>query len=81
MSGTAVIPVVHGGEDVNPAISVSELTKRYGEIEAVRGIDFEVAARRDLRLPRPERGGQVRHDQDPVHPGGPDLGFRQGRRA
>ena len=25
------------------AISVSELTKRYGEIDAVRGIDFEVA--------------------------------------
>ena len=29
---------------VTPAISVSELTKNYGEIEAVRGIDFEVAA-------------------------------------
>jgi len=28
---------------VTPAISVSALTKRYGEIEAVRGIDFEVA--------------------------------------
>jgi ABC-2 type transport system ATP-binding protein len=29
---------------VTPAISVSELTKKYGEIEAVAGIDFEVAA-------------------------------------
>jgi len=29
---------------VTPAVSVSALTKRYGEIEAVRGIDFEVAA-------------------------------------
>ena len=29
---------------MTPAISVSELTKRYGEIDAVRGIDFEVAA-------------------------------------
>ena len=28
---------------MTPAISVSELTKRYGEIDAVRGIDFEVA--------------------------------------
>jgi ABC-2 type transport system ATP-binding protein len=28
---------------VTPAISVSALTKRYGEIEAVRGIDFEVS--------------------------------------
>ena len=26
------------------AISVSALTKKYGEIEAVRGIDFAVAA-------------------------------------
>ncbi len=26
-------------------ISVAGLTKRYGEIEAVRGIDFEVAER------------------------------------
>ena len=29
---------------MTPAISVSALTKRYGEIDAVRGIDFEVAA-------------------------------------
>jgi ABC-2 type transport system ATP-binding protein len=29
---------------VTNAISVSALTKKYGEIEAVRGIDFEVAA-------------------------------------
>jgi ABC-type oligopeptide transport system ATPase subunit len=27
-----------------PAISVSKLTKKYGELEAVRGIDFEAAA-------------------------------------
>jgi ABC-2 type transport system ATP-binding protein len=27
---------------VTPAVSVSQLTKKYGEIEAVRGIDFEV---------------------------------------
>jgi ABC-2 type transport system ATP-binding protein len=27
---------------VTPAVAVSELTKKYGEIEAVRGIDFEV---------------------------------------
>ena len=29
---------------MTPAISVSALTKRYGEIEAVRGIDFEVSS-------------------------------------
>ena len=50
-----------------PAIAVSGLTKRYGEIEAVRGIDFEVAPRRDLRLPRPQRAGQVDDDHDAVH--------------
>ncbi|HEY4465954.1 MAG TPA: ATP-binding cassette domain-containing protein [Streptosporangiaceae bacterium] len=31
------------GEGERPAISVRELTKRYGQVEAVRGIDFEVA--------------------------------------
>jgi len=30
--------------EAREAISVSNLTKKYGEIEAVRGIDFEVAA-------------------------------------
>ena len=29
---------------MTPAISVSALTKKYGEIDAVRGIDFEVEA-------------------------------------
>jgi ABC-2 type transport system ATP-binding protein len=32
------------GAGRDPAISVSELTKRYGDLEAVRGISFEVAA-------------------------------------
>ena len=34
---------VAGGSDRPPAIEVSGLTKKYGDIEAVRGIDFEVA--------------------------------------
>ena len=29
---------------MTPAVSVSELTKKYGEVDAVRGIDLEVAA-------------------------------------
>jgi len=33
-------------------IEVSGLTKRYGEVEAVRGIDLAVRAQRDLRLAR-----------------------------
>src|SRR6195952_5019156 len=32
-----------GAEVDQPAVSVSGLTKRYGEVEAVRGIDLEVA--------------------------------------
>jgi ABC-2 type transport system ATP-binding protein len=34
---------VPSGDGERPAISVRELTKRYGQVEAVRGIDFEVA--------------------------------------
>ena len=48
-------------------IEARGLEKRYGDVEAVRGIDFEVARRRDVRLPRPERRRQVDDDQDPVH--------------
>ncbi len=36
--------VVADRTEARPAIRVSELTKTYGEIEAVRGIDFEVRA-------------------------------------
>jgi len=62
-----------------PVVQVTDLVKRYGEIEAVRGINFAVTGRGDLRFPRPERRGQVHHDQDPVHPREPLLGVREGR--
>ena len=38
---TAAAPRVPGTKD--PVISVSGLTKQYGEVQAVRGIDFDVA--------------------------------------
>jgi len=41
--GSAQAAPAGPGSARGTAISVSELTKRYGEIEAVRGIDFEVA--------------------------------------
>ena len=67
------------------AVAVQGLVKRYGELEAVRGIDFEVARRGDVRLPRPERGGQVDDDQHAVHAGAPErrlgAGGRPRRRA
>jgi ABC-2 type transport system ATP-binding protein len=40
-SGSA--PAGPGSGSTPPVISVTGLTKRYGEVEAVRGIDFEVA--------------------------------------
>ena len=45
-------------------ISVAGLRKSYGELEAVRGIDLEVAAG-GIRVPGAERGGQDDHGGDP----------------
>jgi ABC-2 type transport system ATP-binding protein len=42
--GSARTGPVHAAGSGHAAISVSELTKRYGQVEAVRGIDFDVAA-------------------------------------
>jgi ABC-2 type transport system ATP-binding protein len=39
---TAAAGLAGNGSGRRPVISVAGLTKRYGEIEAVRGIDFEV---------------------------------------
>ena len=41
--GSARPGQAHSGPGRSTAIAVSELTKRYGDIEAVRGINFEVA--------------------------------------
>ena len=41
--GSAQTGPVRSGNGERAAISVSELTKRYGQVEAVRGIDFDVA--------------------------------------
>jgi ABC-2 type transport system ATP-binding protein len=42
-TGTRPSTVRDGSADPDAVISVSGLTKRYGDVEAVRGIDFEVA--------------------------------------
>src|SRR5947209_1812535 len=39
----APVPAPGNGQRAPVAITVAGLTKNYGEIEAVRGIDFEVA--------------------------------------
>ena len=47
-----------------PLIHARGLVKRFGELIAVDGIDFEVAPRRVVRLPRPERRRQDLDDAD-----------------
>ena len=53
------------GSPMVAAVEVRGLSKTYpGGVEAVKGIDFEVAAGRGVRPARPERGRQVDHDRD-----------------
>ena len=63
---------------MTPAVSVSSLTKKYGEVEAVRGIDLEVAAGETFGLLSPNDAGKSTMIKDPAHPGGSHLGVRQG---
>jgi ABC-2 type transport system ATP-binding protein len=46
-------------DDLGPAIAVAGLTKRYGEIEAVRGIDFTVAAGETFGFLGPNGAGKT----------------------
>jgi ABC-2 type transport system ATP-binding protein len=43
-AGSSALPAIGGGARSVAAVSVKGLVKRYGEIEAVRGIDLEVHA-------------------------------------
>ena len=45
-------------------IHVENLVKTFGDVTAVAGVSFDVASRRNLRLPRPQRRGQDHHDPD-----------------
>jgi ABC-2 type transport system ATP-binding protein len=51
--------VAANGADRRPVISVSGLTKRYGEVEAVRGIDFEVAGGETFGFLGPNGAGKT----------------------
>jgi ABC-2 type transport system ATP-binding protein len=49
----------HGLADEQPAITVRDLTKHYGAIEAVRGVDFEVREREIFGLIGPDGAGKT----------------------
>ena len=49
------------GDSRGPAILVSGLTKKYGELEAVRGIDFEVKRGETFGFLGPQRGREDDH--------------------
>ena len=44
---------------MTPAISVTGLTKNYGDVQAVRGIDFEVATGEVFGLLGPNGAGKT----------------------
>jgi len=50
--------------DLAPTISTQGLTRRFGELIAVDGIDLRVAPGQFLRLPRPQRRRQIHHHQN-----------------
>ncbi len=58
-SGARAAAGGRAGEGRQPVISVAGLTKRYGEIEAVRGIGFEVAAGETFGFLGPNGAGKT----------------------
>ena len=67
------------------AVEAQGLVKHYpskgGAVEAVRGVDLRVERRRGVRLPRPERGGEVDHREDAHHAALDHRGQRPRRRC
>ena len=61
-------------------IEAEGLTKRYGQTQALAGIDLEVPAGTDPRRARTQRGRQDHRRPDPHHAGRPDQRPRPGRR-
>ena len=67
-----------------PAVVCAGVTYRFGDHVAVDDVDLTIAARRDLRPARPQRGGQDDHHPHAGHAaeadGRPDQRVRRGRR-
>ena len=49
-----------------PAVHIDNLVKRFGDFVAVDHVSLEVQRGRDLRLPGPQRRGQIHHHPDSV---------------
>ena len=58
----------------------TNLVKSFGSFVAVDHVSFQVSARRDLRLPGPERRGQIDHHPHPLRAADADLGQGVGAR-
>ena len=57
-----------------PAVDCAGLRYSFGTHLAVDGVDLQIAAGRDVRPARPERGRQDDHHPDADHPAEPDEG-------
>ena len=56
------------------AVEVRGLVKRFGDVEAVRGIDLDVVAGETFGFLGPQRRRQVDDDHDALHAAEPDGG-------
>ena len=64
-----------------PIIRVEQLTKTFGDVDAVKGVSFDVTPGRDLRLPGPERRRQDHDHQDDDHAAPPTGGTHRASTA
>ena len=61
-------------------IRVEQLSKTFGTFDAVNGVSFDVARRRDLRVPGSQRRRQDHDHPDAHHAAPPDGGHDADRR-
>ena len=66
---------------MDQVIRTEGLTKYYGKARGIIDVDLEVVRRRDLRVPRTERGRQVDDHSRAARPDPADLGASAGPRA
>ncbi len=60
----------------NPVINITSLHRRYGQLDAVNGLNLRVKPRLLLRLFWPQRRRQDHHQQVPAQPAAPHEWLR-----